>query len=48
MGNYADLPSVTKLILAGTMWLGRLEIVTLLALLHPHVWTRLRWHGNRE
>ena len=48
MDNYASLPSLTKLTLAGTMWLGRLEIVTLLALLHPHVWTRLRWRGRRD
>jgi len=29
------------------MWVGRLEIVTMLALLHPHVWRNLQLSGRR-
>lgn len=44
MGSYAGLHPLSKLILTGAMFIGRLEIVSVLALLHPDVWTRLRWH----
>ena len=50
MGNFSGFPSAGKLMLSAAMWLGRLEIVTVLALLHPHVLGRLRWrdaHSQR-
>lgn len=43
MGSYAGFHPVSKLVLTGAMLIGRLEIVSVLALLHPDVWTRLRW-----
>lgn len=43
MGSYADFHAVSKTILALSMWVGRLEIVTVIALLHPHVWKNLVW-----
>ncbi|MHC5010622.1 MAG: TrkH family potassium uptake protein [Planctomycetota bacterium] len=46
MGSYADFSSATKMVLAASMWIGRLEIVTVIALLHPHVWRNLRWRGD--
>lgn len=46
MGSYAGFGDVTKLLLTAAMWLGRLEIVTILALLHHHVWRDLRWRGR--
>jgi trk system potassium uptake protein TrkH len=42
MENYAFLSVGGKLILTLAMWLGRLEVVTVLALLHPDVWKHLR------
>ena len=42
MGHYADLPILSKLVLTFAMWIGRLEIVAVLALLHPHVWRNLQ------
>ncbi|MEL6350043.1 MAG: TrkH family potassium uptake protein, partial [Myxococcota bacterium] len=42
MGNYAGFRAPTKMILFVAMWIGRLEILTVLALLHPHVWNTLR------
>lgn len=43
MGSFAGFSPIAKLLLTASMWIGRLEIVTVLALLHPHVWRRLEW-----
>jgi trk/ktr system potassium uptake protein len=43
MGSFADFHPFAKLVLTMAMWFGRLEIVTVLALMHPDVWRRLRW-----
>lgn len=43
MGSFAGFSPVAKLLLTASMWIGRLEIVTVLALFHPHVWRRLQW-----
>lgn len=45
MGSYADFPALSKLILTVAMWAGRLEIVTVLALLHRDVWRNIRLRG---
>jgi len=41
-GTYHGFSTVAKALLFVAMWVGRLEIVTVLALLHPHVWRSLR------
>ena len=46
MANYAGFPLTSKIVLIIAMWVGRLEIVTVLALLHPHVWRNLRFRGR--
>lgn len=43
MDSYAHFNLPSKLVLTIAMWIGRLEIVTVLALLHPHVWLNLSW-----
>ena len=43
MGSFAAFGNFEKAVLTIAMWLGRLEIVTALALLHPDVWRNLRW-----
>ena len=43
MGSYAPLNVPAKLLLTLAMWLGRLEIVTILALLQSEVLRTLRW-----
>jgi trk system potassium uptake protein len=43
MGSFADLPPASKLILTAAMWIGRLEVLTVLALLRPEVWRLARW-----
>ena len=48
MGSYAPFNDAAKILLVISMWLGRLEVVTVLALLHPHVWRHLRWRGTRR
>jgi trk system potassium uptake protein TrkH len=46
MGSYAEIGSASKIILSIGMWMGRLELVTILALLHPDVLRHLRWRGK--
>ena len=41
-GTYASFSPFAKTLLLLAMWVGRLEIITVLALLHPRVWTALR------
>jgi trk system potassium uptake protein len=42
MGNYADLHPLSKIVLTAAMWIGRLEVLTVLALLRPEVWRSAR------
>ena len=42
--NYGHLHPLSKLVLTGAMWIGRLEILTVLALLRPEVWRSAHWH----
>lgn len=42
MGSYADFDIPSKLVLTFAMWIGRLEIVTVLALFHPDVLRQIR------
>jgi trk system potassium uptake protein len=43
MASYADLHPISKIVLTLAMWVGRLEVVTVLALLRPEVWRMVRW-----
>ncbi len=45
MASYAGLHPVSKLTLIAAMWIGRLEVVTVLALLRFEVWTSAHWRG---
>lgn len=42
MGSFAGFPVISKITLTFAMWIGRLEIVTVVALMHPDVWRNLR------
>ncbi len=42
MGNFAHFEAIDKVVLTLAMWIGRLEIVTVLALFHTHVWRSIR------
>ena len=43
MGSYDGFSDISKVLLTLAMWMGRLELITVLALFHPHVWRHLRW-----
>jgi Trk-type K+ transport system membrane component len=43
MGHFGDLHPASKLVLAAAMWIGRLEVLAVLALLRPEVWRLARW-----
>ena len=46
MGHYADLHPVSKVVLTAAMWIGRLEVLTVLALLRPEVWRSTRFSAG--
>jgi len=46
MAGYAGFPEAAKAILVFAMWIGRLEVVTVLALLRLEVVRSLRWRGD--
>jgi len=46
MASYADLHPLSKLVLTGAMWVGRLEVLTVLALLRPEVWRAAHWRAE--
>ena len=43
MGHFGDLHPVSKVVLTAAMWVGRLEVLTVLALLRPEVWRMADW-----
>ncbi len=42
MGSYASFPVISKIVLFLNMWIGRLEVITVLVFLHPAVWRSAR------
>jgi len=44
MSHYGDLHTASKLVLTAAMWIGRLEVLTVLVLLRPEVWRTARWN----
>ncbi|HSK08707.1 MAG TPA: TrkH family potassium uptake protein [Vicinamibacterales bacterium] len=47
MSNYMHLHPLSKLTLIFTMWIGRLELITVLAILQPAVWRTATWSARR-
>ena len=45
MESYAHLHPVNKVVLTLAMWIGRLEVLTVLALLRFEVWRSAHWKG---
>ena len=45
MANYGHLHPVSKVVLTAAMWIGRLEVLTVLALLRWEVWRSAHWRG---
>jgi trk system potassium uptake protein len=43
MANFAELHPVSRLVLTLEMWIGRLEVLTVLVLFRGEVWRSARW-----
>jgi Trk-type K+ transport system membrane component len=47
MNTFADLSVATKLLFTFNMWVGRLEVMSVLVLLHPSVLGSLLFRNRR-
>ena len=45
MGSFAELHPVSKIVLTLLMWIGRLEVMTVLVLFRLEAWKAARWGG---
>jgi trk system potassium uptake protein TrkH len=43
MGHFGDLHPISKVVLTLEMWVGRLEVLTVLVLFRTEVWRSARW-----
>ena len=43
MGSFAGLHPVSKIVLTLEMWIGRLEVLTVLVLIRWEIWQAARW-----
>ena len=43
MANFAELHPVSKIVLTLLMWIGRLEVLTVLVLFRFEAWRSARW-----
>jgi Trk-type K+ transport system membrane component len=48
MENFAHLHPVAKTILFFNMWIGRLEVMTVLVFLQPHLWRTVRYRSAKQ
>jgi trk system potassium uptake protein TrkH len=46
MGHFADLHPVSRVVLLLAMWIGRLEVLTVLVILRPEAWRAGRWSAS--
>jgi trk system potassium uptake protein TrkH len=46
MGHFGDLHPVSKIVLTLEMWVGRLEVLTVLVLFRPEIWRSARWRTD--
>ena len=47
MANFADLHPVSRFVLTLAMWIGRLEVITVLVILRPEAWRSAQWSSGR-
>jgi len=48
MGHFADLHPVSRITLTAAMWIGRLEVLTVLVILRPEAWRSGRWSSGER
>ncbi|CAN5645904.1 TrkH family potassium uptake protein [soil metagenome] len=46
MGHFADLHPISKIVLTLEMWIGRLEVLTVLVLFRGEIWRSARWQSE--
>jgi trk system potassium uptake protein TrkH len=46
LGHFADLHPISRIVLMLTMWIGRLEVITVLVILRPEAWRAGRWSSR--
>ena len=46
MANYADFHPVSRIVLTLAMWIGRLEVITVLVILRAEAWRTSRWSSG--
>jgi trk system potassium uptake protein TrkH len=46
MANFADLHPISRIVLTLAMWIGRLEVITVLVILRPEAWRAGRWSAG--
>lgn len=46
MGSFADLHPVSRIVLTAAMWIGRLEVITVLVIMRPEAWRTSRWSSR--
>jgi len=44
MASYADFDPISKWVLFLNMWVGRLEVMTVLVFIQPQIWRTAHWH----
>jgi trk system potassium uptake protein TrkH len=47
MAHFADLHPASRVVLLLAMWIGRLEVLTVLVILRPEAWRASRWSAQR-
>jgi trk system potassium uptake protein TrkH len=48
MASFADLHPLSRIVLTLAMWLGRLEVITVLAILRPEAWRSGQWGARNS
>jgi trk system potassium uptake protein TrkH len=48
MGHFGDLHPISRIVLTLAMWIGRLEVLTVLVILRPEAWRSGQWSADRK
>jgi trk system potassium uptake protein TrkH len=48
MANFTDLHPFSRVVLTLAMWIGRLEVITVLVILKPELWRLSEWSSHRR
>jgi trk system potassium uptake protein TrkH len=47
MANFADLHPISRIVLTAAMWIGRLEVITVLVIFRAEAWRTSHWSSSR-